>query len=214
MIKKFLVFSALIAVLASAAISLANGGSGKGVIHSMTIRAYSVKGVPFKNGTTATLKAQNFIFKNVTVTFSVTTSATFNSNNNSNYFKGTIKSSGPVTGKMDGSSLSNLFINMSGFGTTNDAPKGVAVGQGTITGSMTHTDSVAKGGAVTPVTFSGAYSMQVLLGGFSKTTGNPTKGVILPMDMVISGLSAGGAPVGDVVIGLKPSAGNFTFTGK
>ncbi|MGC2422990.1 MAG: hypothetical protein WA666_01390 [Nitrospirota bacterium] len=173
--KIFLLISSLIALLTYAGISLAYGGTGAGIVPSMTINAHSL----LANPSGVVFQREKFVCRQGFLTFTTSDVSPGNQMAGKN-FKGELVMGSATTGK---TTLSNVFLNLSGLmlnDTLYNEAKSAAISTGAVNGSYT----VTQPSATTTVSFAGSYSFKAEFGEKS--------GIVAPMSILISNVGPQG----------------------
>jgi hypothetical protein len=163
---------------------LADSGWLSPTIPSITIDMLSVD--PPTGSNNSVMDNESYTLKKVPFTFSTMSTSSY-PEYNAEIYKSQVSYTGTATAK-DGSSISNVFINMSGLIIHAGKPETRVMGAGLLSGSATRTD---KYGTAGKVNFSGAYSQKILMLGWVKNPFggiSPTRLLALPMQVTVSGV--------------------------
>ena len=197
--KRFLILFILTAFLAIPAISMADNVTGAGVVPTLTIQANSIHYVQSGNNQSSVMTTQNFAFTRGALFFNV--SSVDNSGGGDagkgQRFKAQVSFAGSASSTALGktTTMSNMFMNMSGLVISADNKPSAAIGSGAVNGTFTAmdngTDSNGNPDAPQNLSFTGSYKMNVALAGFvSDGQGgtNPTSGTAT-ITIIIAGVN-------------------------
>jgi hypothetical protein len=203
MVRRILLLSALF-LLAVPAISLADGPNyGSGTVSHITVQTKSVNPVVLSNHSTTVMKTEKYVLKTGSLSFTVNNSGS----EDANTFNGEIYFPDSATAR-DGSSVSKLFINMSGFLLNAKKTRAAPMGQGAIRGFVTY--SPADGGQTGTLSFSGAYAMKVALAG-KDSNGDYAHGTVISV-MTLTGILDSSGALQDKIVTITMPATAFTLS--